>query len=89
MEIHVDLPWLKTMETDIGSTRTRLDADSGDAVSLPSASAVDSGTTDFMNEWDERRGELSKSLDAVQQIVTAIHDSFNQVDQELGTCTAE
>lgn len=89
MEIHVDLPWLKTMKSDISSTRTRLDADSGDAVSLPSAPAVDSGTTDFMNEWDERRGELSKTLEAVQQIVAAIHDSFQEVDDELGSCTSE
>jgi hypothetical protein len=36
-----------------------------------------------MGKWDERRGELADSLDAVSQMLTAIFDGFDGTQNEL------
>ena len=36
-----------------------------------------------MGKWDERRGELADSLDAVSSALGAISDSFSDTEDEL------
>ena len=36
-----------------------------------------------MGKWDERRGELADSLDAVSGALGAISDSFTDTENEL------
>ncbi len=81
--IIVDLPWIEQLKTDIGETTARLRRDSADAVVLTSASGVDGRTTDFMNKWDERRGNLADCLEGVEQLLQTIYDSFSGTEQAL------
>lgn len=81
--IIVDLPWINELKTDIHETTDRLRRDSSDAVVLTSASGVDGRATDFMNKWDERRGNLADCLQGVEDLLQAIFESFSGTEQAL------
>ncbi len=86
-QIIVNLPWVKSTKESISGTTDRMKADSEDAVSLDSAPEVDSGSTDFMQKWDERRGELAEYLQGVEDLFQAIFDAFSMTDKQLAEAT--
>ncbi len=81
--IIIDLPWINQLKADISDTTGRLRQGSSDMVSLSSASGVDGKTTDFMNKWDERRGNLADCLQGVEELLQTIHESFTMTQDEL------
>jgi hypothetical protein len=85
--IVVDLGWLRGLQADMTATTERMSAASEEAVDIPSRPDVDGDTTDFMNKWDERRGDLAECLDALDGILTAVIDSFDYVNQALADAT--
>jgi hypothetical protein len=86
-QIIVNLPWVKSTKESISGTTDRMRTSSDDVVSLDSAPDVDSGSTDFMNKWDERRGELAEYLKGVEDLFQAIFDAFSMTDKQLAEAT--
>lgn len=81
--IIVDLDLVSTLRTDVDTTRTTLRGESGNSARTTTCGDVDGALEDFMGDWDERRGELADSLDAVSQLLGAIFDSFSGAQDEL------
>ena len=38
---------------------------------------------DFLDKWDERRGDLADTMEGVEKALEAIHDSFTSTEDEL------
>lgn len=81
--IIVDLEVVSTLRTDVDTTRSTLREENGSEARTITCGDVDGALEDFMGDWDERRGELADSLDAVSQLLTAIYDSFSGAQDEL------
>jgi len=86
-QIIADLPWVKSTKEDVSATTDRMRTASEDAVSIASAPDVDGGTTDFMNKFDERRGDLGDYLQSVEDLFQGIFDAFNMTDTQLRDAT--
>lgn len=87
-KIVVDIAWLQELRSDMSTTRDRMAAASNEAVSLPSRPEVDNDATDFMNRWEKRRADLADCLDALDDILVAVVESFELIDQTLAESTA-
>jgi hypothetical protein len=82
-QIIVDLPWVQSTKEDVSLTTSAMRTASEDAVSLSSAPDVDSGSTDFMQRWDERRGDLADYLATVEELFQGIYDAFSMTSADL------
>jgi len=83
MKIRADLTYLGELQTQVESSRTDLDADDHTYSGTPSDSRVDERLGKFSGDWDQRRGELSDSLETVTVVLTAIIDSFSGTDAAM------
>jgi len=81
--IIVDLDFVATLRDDTNTTCTSLRGEDGYSARTSTCGEVDGQLDDFMGKWDERRGELADSLDAVSQMLTAIFDGFDGTQNEL------
>jgi hypothetical protein len=88
-QIVVDLPWVQSTKEDISQTTGAMRRASEDAVSLDSAPDVDGGSTDFMQKWDERRGELADFLQGVEELFQGIYDAFDMTSTDLRDAVLE
>ncbi len=81
--IAIDLDEVLELKANVDATRANLTADFGRAADIPSDPNVDERIRKFSGDWDERRDELSDSLEAVSLALGAIHDSFHETDAQL------
>ena len=81
--IVVDVAYVEGLRSNVDTTTSGLRGQGGEHAGVPSASRVDEALGDFMGKWDERRGELADSLDAVASALGAIADSFTRTEAEL------
>ncbi|MDQ3176848.1 MAG: hypothetical protein M3Q72_04770 [Actinomycetota bacterium] len=81
--IIVDLDFVATLRDDTNTTCETLRGDNGYSARTSTCGEVDDKLGDFMGKWDERRGELADTLDAVSQMATAIYDGFSGTQDEL------
>ena len=88
-QIIVNLPWVQSTKDDVSSTTRPDRMRPTRPMSSPSTASpdVDSGATDFMQKWDERRGDLGDYLQGVEDLLQAIYDAFNTTEQALAEAT--
>jgi predicted nucleic acid-binding Zn-ribbon protein len=82
-QIVIDLGWVDDLRADVASTRSRLSRDSGDTASIDSSDKVNGALRDFLDKWDERRGDLADTLESVEEALEAINESFTATEDEL------
>ena len=63
--IVVDIAYVDGLKSNVDTTTNGLRGDGGYSARVPSAGRLNDALEDFMGKWDERRGELADSLDAV------------------------
>ena len=81
--IVVDIAYCDQLKSSVDTTTSGLRGEGGYSARVPSAGRLNDALEDFMNKWDERRGELADSLDAVSSALGAISDSFSDTEDEL------
>lgn len=81
--IIVDLEYVSALQSDVDTTRETLRGEGGSGARLTTCGAANGALDDFMGKWDERRGELADTLDAVSQMLGSIHESFARTQDEL------
>jgi hypothetical protein len=81
--IVVDIGYVDGLKSSVDTTRSGLRGEGSNDARVPSSSRVNDALDDFMGKWDERRGELADSLDAVSTALGAISDSFTRTEDEL------
>jgi predicted nucleic acid-binding Zn-ribbon protein len=82
-QIVIDLGWVLDLQSDVANSRSRLARDSGDTARIDSSSEVNGSLRDFLDKWDERRGDLADTMEGVEEALQAIHDSFTSTEDEL------
>ena len=63
--IVVDIAYVDQLKSSVDTTTTGSAARAATPPGCPSAGRLNDALEDFMGKWDERRGELADSLDAV------------------------
>ena len=81
--IVVDIAYVDQLKSNVDTTTSGLRGEGGYSARVPSAGRLNDALEDFMGKWDERRGELADSLDAVSSALGAISSSFGDTEDEL------
>ncbi len=81
--IVVDIAYVDQLKSSVDTTTGGLRGEGGYSARVPSAGRLNDALEDFMGKWDERRGELADSLDAVSSALGAISSSFTDTETEL------
>ena len=81
--IVVDIAYVDQLKSSVDTTTGGLRGEGGYSARVPSAGRLNDALEDFMGKWDERRGELADSLDAVSSALGAISSSFTDTEAEL------
>lgn len=81
--IIVDLDYVAALKGDVDTTCSTLRGDDGYEARTTTCGEADEALDDFMGKWDERRGELADSLDAVATMLQSIYEGFSGTEQEL------
>jgi hypothetical protein len=81
--IVVDIAYVDGLKANVDTTTNGLRGEGGYSARVPSAGRLNDALEDFMGKWDERRGELADSLDAVSSALGAISTSFSDTEVEL------
>lgn len=85
-DIRIDLDAVRDAGEKVATVLSRLDGAGDETRTLPDAaghSTVSGALGDFRDKWSIRKGELVEELTFVSNALTAISDTFRELDGEL------